>query len=254
MTVLDFVGLVAIGAIANAINSVAGGGTLLSFPYLTLATGLPSPVANATNSVSLWPGSLSGLFGYRKQIPAVWKYMKILVIPTIIGSASGSYLFVHTSAAVFDFIVPFLILLAAVLLLFQPRIKAFVLRGDRSFSVGGGVFLQFLVALYGGYFGAGMGIMMLAAFGLYMEGTIHELNAVKTFLGTFINLIASIVFVYQGIVRYELAIPLIIGSVIGGFSAARIVQKVDPEKLRIVIAYFGIVMAIYYFLRWLKLA
>jgi hypothetical protein len=242
-------GLVLIGALANGINSVAGGGSLISFPYLMLVGRLPSGVANATNSVSLWPGSLSGLFGYRELIPRVSHYMKMLAIPTVIGAVCGSYLFVKTSTKVFDIVIPFLILLAAVLLLFQPAVKTFVLRGKHSLHPAVGVVLQILVAIYGGYFGAGMGIMMLAAFGLYMEGTIHELNAVKTFLGTFINLAASVVFVVQGLVRYEMAIPLIIGSVVGGFLAAKWGQRVNPELMRKSIAYFGLAMAVYYFSR-----
>ena len=249
MSILQFIGLILIGALANGINSVAGGGSLISFPYLMLVDRLSSGVANATNAVSLWPGSLSGLFGYRELIPKVSHYMKLLAVPTLIGAVVGSYLFVKTSTKVFDIVVPFLILLAAVLLLFQPAVKSFVLRGKHTLSPAVGVGLQILVAIYGGYFGAGMGIMMLAAFGLYMEGTIHELNAVKTFLGTFINLAASIVFVVQGLVRYDVAFPLILGSVVGGFLAAKWGQKVNPEVMRKSIAYFGLAMAGYYFSR-----
>jgi uncharacterized membrane protein YfcA len=241
--------LVLIGALANGINSVAGGGSLISFPYLMLVGRLPSGVANATNSVSLWPGSLSGLFGYRELIPNVSHYMKMLAIPTLIGAVAGSYLFVKTSAKVVDIVVPFLLLVAAFLLLFQPAVKAYVLRGKHTLHPTIGIILQVLVAIYGGYFGAGMGIMMLAAFGLYMEGTIHELNAVKTFLGTFINLSASVVFVVQGMVRYDMALPLIIGSIFGGFLAAKWGQRVNPEIMRKSIAYFGLAMAAYYFSR-----
>jgi len=116
----------------------------------------------------------------------------------------------------------------------------------RKLSVWFGIVLQFLVSLYGGYFGAGMGIMMLACFALYMDGTIHELNAVKNWLGVLINLVASIQFVTMGIVVGDVALALICGSMVGGFLSARFSQRVDGDKLRKAIAIYGVVTAIYF--------
>ena len=110
-----------------------------------------------------------------------------------------------------------------------------------------GMLLQFLVATYGGYFGAGMGIMMLASFALYMEGTTHELNAVKSLLGTIINFVASIVFVLKGMVQFDVAAVLIFGGIVGGYGSARMSLKVDPNKLRVAIAIYGFIMTLYFF-------
>lgn len=247
MTVGQGLLLLGAGALANAINSVAGGGSLITFPLMRFGFKLDSVVANATNTVSLWPGSLGGAFGFLNLLPKTKPYLKLLALPTLIGAAFGAWLLVVTPKSTFDAIVPFLILLAALLLLFQQQIKGFVQREGKALSPAVGVILQILVAIYGGYFGAGMGIMMLAAFALYMDGTIHELNAVKTWLGTIINLVASVLFVGAGKVALDFAAWLTVGSIIGGYLGAKYSQGLDPEKLRRVIAVYGIGMAIYYF-------
>lgn len=239
-----FVLLIAVGAIASGINSVAGGGSLLSFPALTLGFGIPSLEANATNSVGLWPGSLSGAWGFRNVLDATKEYLKLLAIPTLVGAVFGSWLLTVTDKDVFDFVVPILLLFATLLLWFQPRVKKLVLREGGRVSPATAALLQTLVATYGGYFGAGMGIMMLASFALFMEANIHEINAVKTILGVGINLTASILFISKGLVLASPAIALTIGSLIGGYYAAKWSQLVDPEKLRLWIAAFGLVMAV----------
>ncbi|CAN5625930.1 sulfite exporter TauE/SafE family protein [soil metagenome] len=249
MTVAQASILFVAGGLASAINSVAGGGSLITFPALRFGFKLDSVVANATNTVSLWPGSLGGAFGFANLLPKTKPYLKLLALPTLVGSAFGAWLLISTPKSTFDAIVPFLILLAALLLLLQPQIKAFVQRGGRTLSPAVGVALQLIVAIYGGYFGAGMGIMMLAAFALYMDGTIHELNAVKTWLGTIVNLVASILFVGAGKVALDFALFLTLGSICGGYLGARYSQGLHPEKLRKSIAVYGIAMAVYYFLR-----
>lgn len=236
------------GAVASGINAVAGGGSLISYPFLTIGVGIPDILANATNSVALWPGSLGGAIGYWNLIHKTGRYFWNFIGPTIIGSALGAYLLTQTRDADFKRIIPFLILLAAVMLVFQPRIK------ERAQHAGGfplwsGLLIQFAVAVYGGYFGAGMGIMMLGAFALTMEGDIHELNAVKNWLGLFINFVASILFVVKGLVLFNVAVPLTVGSIIGGYASAKISQRFEPEKLRLVIASYGIAMAAYFFYR-----
>lgn len=244
--------LVVVGALASGINAVAGGGSLLSFPTLRIVIGLESTVANATNSVALWPGSLSGAFGFKDAIARTKRHLRTLMAPTIVGSACGAELLVHTDAKTFDRIVPWLILLAAGLLLFQPKIKGWVMRGGRTPHAWAGIVMQFLVSLYGGYFGAGMGIMMLAAFAFYMEGTIHELNAVKNWLGLAINVVCSALFLVQGLIDLPTGAWLALGSIVGGFYAAKLSQRVNPDKMRLVIAVYGVGMAVYYALRqWL---
>jgi uncharacterized protein len=228
--------------VANAINAVAGGGSLISFPVI-VALRVPELQANATNAVGLWPGSLGAMLGFANLIKKTQHHLKALFLPTLIGSYLGARLLVETSPRTFQLVVPGLILVAALILLLQPRIKAIVLRENRVLHPAAGMLAQFVVAIYGGYFGAGMGIMMLAAFALYMEGTIHELNAVKVWLGLVINLVASIEFIRQGLIVFAPAMALVVGGIIGGFLAARFSQKVDSEKMRLAIAAYGLLMA-----------
>lgn len=234
--------LVIVGAVASGINAVAGGGSLISFPTL-IGMGLVEKVANATNSVGLWPGSLTGGLGFKNLIDKTKHYLKALFVPTLLGSAVGAILLLNTSNEFFKRVIPFLVLTAACLLLFQPKVKEFVQKRHDKLPTSYGLILQFFVSVYGGYFGAGMGIMMLAAFALYMDGTIHELNAVKNWLGLIINFTCSMVFLSQGLIVLWPAVFLTIGALIGGFAAARLSQKVNPEKLRLVIAIYGIGMA-----------
>lgn len=236
-------------AIASGINSVAGGGSLLSYPVISLGMGIPGREANATNSVGLFPGSFAGGLGFGKDnLEKTGIYFRKLLIPTTLGSIAGAFLLLSTTETVFKIVIPFLILLASVLLWFQPKVKAMLVKSDHHVvSPAVGMILQFLVATYGGYFGAGMGIMMLASFALYMEGTTHELNAVKSWLGTIINLTCSIVFVIKGLVHFNIAAVLVAGAVVGGFLAARMSLKVNPDKLRTAIAIYGFVMTIYFF-------
>lgn len=244
--------LVLVGAVAAAINAVAGGGSLLSFPALTVGYAIPSVLANATNSVSLWPGSLSGGVGYWNLIKKTGHYFKVFLAPTVLGSLTGAFLLVQTSHRSFDLIVPWLILFAALILVLQPRIKSFAESSGHALSPKAGLIVQFLVAVYGGYFGAGMGIMMLGAFALTMEGDIHELNAVKNWLSLIINLVCSLYFIYKGLVVFPVAAALTVGSLFGGYAGAKLSQRVPSEKLRLAIAIYGIGMAALFFYRSLS--
>jgi uncharacterized membrane protein YfcA len=249
--------LVLIGAVASGINSVAGGGSLISFPALNLGFNIPTLEANATNSVGLWPGSLSGAWGFRKVLGATQGYLKLLGPPTLLGSSFGAWLLTVTDKKVFEFVVPILLFVATLLLWLQPKIKRLVLREGKVIAPSTAVVLQLIVSAYGGYFGAGMGIMMLAVFALFMDANIHEINAVKTILGVVINLTASILFLTKGIaspasetphlqlglVYVVPAVALTVGSLIGGYYAAKWSQKVDPDRLRVGIAVFGAVMS-----------
>jgi uncharacterized protein len=238
--------LVLIGAVASGINSVAGGGSLISFPFLNLYMGIPAKPANATNAVGLWPGSLAGAYGFRERFHRTGHYLKTLAVPTLLGSVAGALLLIYTKERVFTALVPALLLLATLLLAFQPHIKKWALGHRQQLSPLTGVLLQIVVSVYGGYFGAGMGIMMLASFALYMEGDIHDINAVKTWLGVIINLVASIVFITQGMILFWPAVALTIGSLFGGFWAAKLSMKVDSEILRKIIAVYGLVASAYF--------
>ena len=232
---------------------MAGGGSLITFPALTVGFRLPTNIANATNSVALWPGSLAGAIGFKNLLPKTAKYLRILFLPTLVGSTVGAELFIHTSVSVFDKVIPWLILLAAFLLLFQPSIKAMAFKHGRTMTPAAGMVLQFFVSLYGGYFGAGMGIMMLASFALFMEGTIHELNAVKSWLGLVINFAASVLFLVEKIVDPSVALILTAGSLIGGFYAAKFSQRINPDKMRVMIACYAIIAGVYFLYKAFRL-
>ncbi len=240
--------LFVVGGVASAINTVAGGGSLLSFPSL-IGFGVPSVEANATNAASLWPGSIGGAIGFRNLLSVAGHHLKTLLPPTLIGSVLGAGILIHSSPKSFDFAVPFLILLASLMLAFQARIKSWSIRHSREVSPLAGIVIQFFVALYGGYFGAGMGLMMLASFTLYIEGTIHELNAMKVWLGLAINFAATVLFLVSGKVLLVACLAMALGGILGGYLAAVLSQKVDSEKLRIAIAVYGFAMSAYFFYR-----
>jgi uncharacterized membrane protein YfcA len=247
---------VLIGAVSSAINTVAGGGSLVSFPVLRIGFGMASVPANMTNTSSLWPGSLAGGLGYFNLLGKAVHHLKVLLLPTLVGSIVGAWLLTVTSPKLFDVLVPILILFAATLLAFQPKIKAWATRRHEGVPSAVGFTLQFLVSIYGGYFGAGMGIMMLAAFSLYVVGDIHEYNAIKNWLGLLINLVATVVFVVSGRlaahtgqspqIDWSIALPMIVGSIVGGYAMARLSQKIDSEKLRLMIAVYGFAAAGYF--------
>ncbi len=246
MTPFQAVGLVAVGAIASGINAVAGGGSLLSFPYL-VGLHIPDVMANATNSVGLWPGSLAGGLGFAKRLGGARESLRTLVAPTVVGSTVGAFLLLHTSDAAFRRVIPFLILLAAVLLLLQPRVKALV--GGRVLPRWAAPLLQLFIAVYGGFFGAGMGIMMLALLALTLDGDLHELNAVKNWLSLLINVVCSAVFLVKRLVLPLEGGLLVVGSLVGGYAAARLSQRFDPARLRPLIAVYGLGTAAWFFWR-----
>lgn len=230
---------------ASAINAFAGGGSLISFPAL-VGLGLPSLQANATNSVALWPGSLASALGFWSRIPEVKQDLARLAAPTLIGSGIGAWLLVSTPAALFAILVPILIGIAVLLLAFQPQIKAW--KPDHL-SLLPAVALQFGVAIYGGYFGAGMGIMMLAVMSLAVEGDIHRHNALKNILAILINLVSSTILIVQGLVHLTAAFAVMAGAVLGGYASARYSQKVKADSLRWVVVAYGAIMVVWFALR-----
>ena len=246
MTLLQGAGIVLVGAVASGINAVAGGGSLVSFPYL-VGIGIPSIPANATNAVGLWPGSLAGGLGFLGKLGRTRKYLPVLVPPTVIGAVLGAVLLLHTSKTAFERAIPFLILLSAVLLLLSPRVKTLV--GKRALPAWTGPVLQFGLAIYGGFFGAGIGIMMLALFAVTMEGDIHELNAVKNPLALVVNVVCSAVFLLKGLILPLEGGLLMLGALLGGYGSARLSQRFDPAKLRTLIAVYGFGMAAWFFWR-----
>ncbi len=246
-----FYALIAFGAAlaAGMINSVAGGGTLVSFPALVWL-GRDPIIANATNAVALWPGSLAGMIGFRRELEGSRKWMLILMAPSIVGGLIGAILLLLTPSPVFAAIVPFLILFATVLFAAGDSIsKKF---GNPSTEASdptrgwwtGAVVFQFFVAVYGGYFGAGMGILMLAALKLLGLTDIHRMNGLKNLFAFSINGIASVYFVWSGKINWTDAAVMAAGAVIGGYGGASIARKLGRNFVRRTVILIGFAMAV----------
>jgi uncharacterized membrane protein YfcA len=242
------------GFAAGAINAIAGGGTLISFPAL-LWLGRDAIVANATNTVAIWPGSLAGAFGFRRELATARRWLLLLIVPSIVGGALGAWLLLRTPNSTFERLVPFLILGATILLAMQEMVTSrlgLVARSHENPGAGWMAFVlifQFLVGVYGGYFGAGMGILMLAALGLIGMIDMHQMNGVKNVLAVFINGIAAIYFVLAKTVAWNDVLILAIGSILGGYFGARLARRFGRVFVRRAVVVIGIVMSVALFLR-----
>lgn len=247
--------LIAIAAfIAGVINSMAGGGTLVSFPTMVWL-GRPPIMANATNAVALWPGSLSAMFGYRDDMRRMRRWLFLLTIPSVAGGALGAILLLHTSEKTFSRIIPFLILGATLLLAAQELISRklnLIARAHEKPTVGWVVFVftfQLLVGLYGGYFGAGMGILMLAALGLIGLTDMHEMNGLKNLLAVCINGVAAIYFALSGAVLWIDAAVMAAAAIAGGFAGAKLAKRLGRKFVRGAVVAIGLIMTIALFLK-----
>lgn len=225
------------GILSGGINALAGGGSLVSFPVLMLS-GLGPITANATNTAAQWPGSLASTLAFKDRLRGVAKTFWGLMPATVIGSLLGAWLLLQTPDKIFDALIPVLILIATVCLLI-PKPQG---ESEPNLPHWGVQVTQFLTSLYGGYFGAGMGIMMLAAFRHALEGEIHDHNALKNGLAVAINLVAAGLLIQNGAVVLLPALCLTLGSIAGGSMAGRWSQKLDPKKLRMGVVAYGFVM------------
>lgn len=237
---------------AGMINSVAGGGTLLTFPTL-IWLGLNSVTANATSTVAIWPGSLGGMAGYRRELATVERRMLALVLPSLVGGITGALLLRWTPPATFDKLVPYLILFATLLFMAQDpvqrRLKA--LHGDHHSTrwLVGAMLFQLGVALYGGYFGAGIGILMLAALGVLGLTDIHQMNGLKNFFALCINGVAAIYFVWARMVYWPDVLVMALGAVVGGYGSAGIARRIGRSRVRKIVISVGFGMAISLFIK-----
>jgi hypothetical protein len=229
-------------ALGGAINSIAGGGSLLTFPAI-VALGVSPLVANATNTVALWPGSLGSLWGYRHEVAGSRAWLIRFTLPSLLGGVIGAWLLLHTGADRFARIVPFLVLGATVLFMIQGPLTGW-LRGRGAVAghaAPNWVFLvwQFGVGVYGGYFGAGIGILMLAVLGLMGLTNIHQMNGLKNWGGLCINLVAAAMFAASGIVDWPLALAMACGGLIGGYAGSRMAQRVGQAAVRKAVVLIG---------------
>jgi len=246
---LGLIGLFVAGIIAGSINAVAGGGTLISFPSL-VGLGEPEIIANATNTAALWPGSFSSAIGYRKDTEVNRRLLIGLLVPSFIGGALGALILVITPPDLFKIIVPFLVLFATLILAARNRLTRKI--GERltvaehHTTWAGrlwGFFFQLFIATYGGYFGAGMGILMLGSLSIMGMRDIHEMNALKTPLQAVVNMTAFVFFAVKGLVSWPTALVLCIGAITGGYGGARVAKRVNPKVLNVCIVALGLVVS-----------
>lgn len=236
--------------VAGALNSVAGGGSFVSFPAL-LFLGLPPIVANATNNTAMWLGTLSSVGGYREEFgERRRRFAPVLAVATV-GGALGAVLLLVTPEATFTRLIPYLLLFATVVFAASDRLRGLAGRsGSADDRPSGRLYAPlFAVAIYGGYFGAGIGILILALFALAGWSEIHRMNAVKVLLATFINGIAVVPFALAGKIAWGVALVVAVGAVAGGYFGARIARRIDPHVIRNTVTAVGAAMTLYFFVR-----
>ncbi len=242
MTAPEILSLVCAAAFAGAINAVAGGGTILTFPTL-LAIGTPSVVANATSTVALVFGTSGSVYGFRRHLFSIREWLWRFVPVSLLGGLIGSWLLTVTSNEIFSRLVPFLILFATFLFLAQGLVARLTHRTEDSPEhtprIWPAIVFQFLVAIYGGFFGAGIGILMLATLGFIGLRDIHQMNALKNILGSLINVVAAVMFISRGLVDWPKVGIMSVGAIIGYYLGSHYSQKIPQVWVRRIVLVIG---------------
>ena len=244
--------------LAGVVNSVAGGGTLITFPAL-LSAGLPAVTANATSTVALVPGSLSAFWGYRGEVRGEGRLLLVMAVPSLAGGTLGALAANRAGDALFAKLAPLLVLGATVLFMAQDPLRRWS-RAARPADAAGGrgaahlaglAAFQLLVALYGGFFGAGIGILMLAALGLLGLTNIHRMNGLKNLAAVCINGLAAITFALKGRVEWPIASFMMVGGILGGYTGAGLAQRLGQTIVRRLVVAIGLGISAYLFVRLL---
>jgi uncharacterized membrane protein YfcA len=248
--------------IAGTINSVAGGGSFVSFPAL-LFTGIAPIAANATNTAAVWPGTVASTVAYRKAFtPEVRRLLPPLIITGVIGGVLGARILLVTPQGTFMRMVPWLLLGATLLFVFSGPITRWIreranlkagdqpggTRGPRALFAGV-LFLELLVSIYVGYFGAGVGILFLSLLALLGMEDIHAMNGMKTLLVSIVNGVALATFIFARVIVWPQALLMLVGALVGGYGGAYIAQKMNPRHVRWLVIVIGFAMSAYFFIR-----
>jgi hypothetical protein len=241
--------------LAGGLNGIVGGGSFISFPALLFA-GVPPINANATSNTAIWIGMLASVGAYRQDLKHQQRQLFPLVLVSVVGSAAGSLLLLHTPQVTFARLIPYLLLVATLLFTFSEPLKQ-RLHKDRltagltasRFATVGILLLQLAIAIYGGFFGGGMGILMLATLSMIGIGNIHTQNAVRAVLSTSINITASIPFLLAGVIVWQQAVLMAIGAILGGYGSAFYARKLPPKVVRRFVILVGFTMTVYFFWR-----
>ena len=260
MTPFDMLLIGAGGFAAGAVNAMAGGGTFFSFPAL-LAVGLPPVVANASNSVALWPASLSGAWAYRRELARYKRYLLPMGIASFIGGAAGGLLLLVAGDARFAALIPWLLAFATGLFAFSPQLSSALRRmrpapdkaagGDHGAGSPVGWLVQLLVSVYGGFFGAGMGILMMASLAIGGHEDVQHINALKNILSAVIYSVTVMTFIIAGAVSWPHTLVMVLTASLGGYWGARMARKIQGPWLRRMVIAVGVVLTVYYFYKTL---
>jgi uncharacterized membrane protein YfcA len=233
--------LIVAGLAAGAVNAIAGGGSLITFPSL-IAIGLPSVDANVTNSVSVFPGYVSSVVGSRADLAGQGHRVRMIVPACLAGSVVGCALLLLTPARAFELVVPFLVLAAAATLAFQERLRGMVGHPRALSPRRASITLQLVVfggAIYGGYFGAALGVMYVAALALILDEPLNRINALKNVLSATVGLVTVVVFAIFGPVHWTAALTVAPATIIGGYVGARLARRLPARILKTIIVSFG---------------
>jgi uncharacterized membrane protein YfcA len=233
--------LILAGVVAGGINALAGGGSLITFPSL-IVTGLPSVEANVTNSVSVFPGYVSSVLGSRADLAGQRRRIPAVLPACVVGSACGCALLLLTPARAFELIVPFLVLAAAATLFFQDRLRGLVGHPRALSPRRQAISLQVVVfvgAIYGGYFGAALGVMYVAALALVLDETLNRINALKNVLSATVGAVTVVAFALFGPVQWVAVVVLAPATIVGGYAGARLARRLPQRVLKALIVTFG---------------
>ncbi len=239
--------------VAGAVNALAGGGTLLTFPVLT-AAGLPAVMANVTNSVALCPGYFGGMLAQRKDLAGQGARLKLLLPIGAVCGVLGGWLLLISGEKLFRALVPWLILGASALLALQTPLRRWLLkraaeRERHAFPLSAAALPIALAAVYGGYFGAGLGVIMLATLGLTVDDTLARLNAVKQALAFVINVTAAVYFLFSGHVAWTVAGVMAVSALLGGAAGGKLAGRLDSALLRKIVVAIGVAVGVFYLTR-----
>jgi uncharacterized protein len=246
LTLLEAIAVFAAGVLAGGINAVVGSGSLVTFPTL-LAFGVPPVLANVSNNVGLVPGSASAAFGYRRELAGQGGRLLRLGAASAVGAAAGAILLLELPASSFQVIVAILILIACVLVILQPRLNGWLAaRRTRATPHGGRPLLAGLCAsgMYGGYFGAAQGVLMIGLLGIFLDEPMQRVNGVKNVLAGIVNGVAAVLFIALTNVNWVLAALIAVGSTVGGLIGARVGRRLPPMALRILVVLIGLVSVV----------
>lgn len=255
MTIPEVILLTAVAAIGGALNAVAGGGTFVAFPALLLS-GVPAVAANATCTFALWPAGVATAFAYRRDVEAPRKLIVMLAATSVVGGAIGAYLLLHTSNKAFERIIPPLLLFASLVFTFSSAINNVVRKkfhrpqSLHPVTMALSALIQFTISVYGGYFGAGIGILMIAAWSALGFGNIHGVNGLRSLLGITINGVALVLFLLAHSVAWAPGILMAAAAIASGYLGATYARRLPPILVRRVVLVTAWSMTFYFFWKY----